>query len=91
MTSEGQNRNKIKRKRDFFSHFRAGRAVEEENQFLGEKLQLLSRFPGFQTFGSRRLRSKVFLCGKGYVWASVCGVSKTPRGRGLFLLGYFRF
>ena len=60
MTSEGQNRNKMKRKRDFFSHFGAGRAVEEENQFLGEKLQLLYRFPSFQTFGSRRAKKQSF-------------------------------
>ena len=34
MASEGQNRNKMKIKRDIFSHLGAGRAVEEGNQIL---------------------------------------------------------
>ena len=34
MTSEGQNGNKMKRKRDIFSQNGVGRAVEEEIRFL---------------------------------------------------------
>ena len=32
--------------------------MEEENQFLREKLQLLSKFPGFRTDNLRRAKKK---------------------------------
>ena len=63
MASEGQNENKIKRKRDIFSDFGVGRAVRGGGggggggfKFYRKKLQLLSRFPGFRTIESRRAK-----------------------------------
>ena len=59
--------------------------------FRERKCNFSLDFPAFGPLVCIRPRSKVVLHGKGYAWASVLGVLTTSRGRGLLLLGYFRF
>ena len=80
MTSEGQNGNKMKRKRDIFSYFGVGRAVRGGGGGGGGVSNSRERsfnfsldFPAFGPSDRIGLRSKVVLRGKGYAWAPVLG------------------
>ena len=55
-------------------------------------MQLLSRFPDVRIVGSRRAKKQSCSTRQGLrVGTGFRGVSTTPRGRGLLLLGYFGF
>ena len=63
-----------KRRQLHLLHFSgAGTCSEGDFKFYREKLQLISRFPGFWAVDRFGPRSKVVLHGKGYVWAPVLG------------------
>ena len=92
MASEGQKWNKMKRNRSFLLQNGAGRAVEEKIIFLeseGATSLYISRLSD-RRFASGQ-EAKLFYAARATRVHRFCGVSTTPRGRGLLLLGYFRF
>ena len=99
MASEGQKRNKKKKKKLSSPFLELNPAVgrgradfEKWRVFRERKCNFSLNFLAFRPSVLVGPRSKVVLRCKGYArrhW--FCGVSTTPRGRGLLLLGYFRF
>ena len=92
MASERQNRNKMKRKRSFLLQNGAGPVVEEKIRFLERECATslqISRLSD-RRFASGQ-KAKLFYTARATHGHLFCGVSTTPIGRGLLLLGYFQF
>ena len=74
MANEGQNGNKLKRKRRFLLQNCAGRVVEEKNHISKERICNFSLdFPAFRPSVRVGPRRKVVLRGMGYAWALLLG------------------
>ena len=103
MASEGQKRNKIKKKRSFLLHLleravfsicwnvQGGGGGGENKIYRERKSNFSLDFPAFGPSVLVGPRSKVVLRSKGYAWALILRSFDNSETRGLLLLSYFRF